>query len=336
MSKNFLVLILLTFCLLGKPNASAQEIKEYRTELSSDFDGVKDRGLKGNVQSIKTIYCTLGQTNEGDVVRIPEDADFDEFDQKGKLISYVHLGDYPVYFPIMETDKTFLKYDDSNTFHELSDFKRSWYNLYDDKGNFIESWEVENGVATKTQFAELKYDRHDRLLEDKTFWVDSTGNELDEHIINTYDNDGNLILKRIAGGASNLSILENPNSETLIKYDYDADGNNIEMVINAGGNLLGEQKIKNKYNDEGMLKETEIVSNSQKKIVFYEDGRITNKYTTRLNDRNEYKKNEEYLYKFDDTGNWILLNIYIRENSRYQENGSEKRVVIIREITYYP
>lgn len=334
MIKQFLILFaILLWTSVHCRKVEAQRTDDYYAELFSERDNATERSLKGNVKSIKTIYSKVDRTTGYRSLDRSHTAHIEQFDEDGKLVAYARYEGKPVYFPMLPAELEYLKYE-GDVIREVSDLARTRYKVYDEHGEFQESWYEEDGVAILDEMAELTYNSDDLLIDKKIFQMYSGVKELKEHSLYTYDNDEKLTEERISGGIINLNIPVNSTAETVIKYVYDDDGNQISMSIQSGGMMLGSQEIKNKYID-GELREVEIITGGRVKLFLLKDGCIIKKRITDSSHGNMYVNNQEYLYEYDNEGNWNALNIHISESSRHLSVPNQTQIFIKREITYY-
>lgn len=250
--------------------------------------------------------------------------------------------------PIVEFKKEFTKsgyifYEEHfDNFGKLQQYTK---NIYDKNGFRIESI-TENFVMPMKTVEKAVFDTIiKKQISTHAIFNDSI--KFDAFF--KYDENGNLI--------ESISIENADTTIDRLEYEYDNNKNIIlKKQIQRVDSDIYEYFSENKYNQEGNLVELTFKSdfaetksaydydkkNRLRKIVEYQSGEIQketifdefyNKTLVRFFVKGTPNKEINYKYKFDNKGNWIKSEVFVKENLE-----SNKMVPIYtetREIEYY-
>lgn len=166
----------------------------------------------------------------------------------------------------------------------------------------------------------FKYEKNGNLAEQKSIQNrDTTSNQF----VYKYNDKEEILLKK------QIQNSEYGVNEYLNEFKYDQNGNLIELSNKSD---FGESKSIYKYDGENRIKKLTEYSSGQieKETVF---DRFYNQTLVCFFVSNALHKEMRYKYKFDNTGNWIKRDVFMKEHF-----GDKKTLPIYtetREIKYY-
>ncbi len=195
--------------------------------------------------------------------------------------------------------------NNGNLIYHEDEYGGSTEYIYDADGKILfEEYITRNGAVRKTTYEydertireHISYDNEEELIriwsQDKDFLIQCLSEELESINYNEEENSIEIITKKSRGkwtyDEKNCLIKEEYTGGYIYFYEYDEFGNLLVKRDNAG-----EEKIRNKYNEQGKIVE-KMMDNSVEKYKYDEDNRLI--YVEFINSDGE-KRREEYIYK---------------------------------------
>lgn len=251
--------------------------------------------------------------------------------------------------PIAEFNQEFSETGNINYQENFDNFGKLEYsikNKYDKNGYRSESVS-ENFLMPAKSIEKVNFDtllgtqlsshviEDDSLKYDVFFKYDQYKNPVEQtHIQNgdttlsrceyKYDNEGRVLFKKQIDKGEFGPI------EAINEFKYDTKGNLLEIISKS--EFVGEIKSTYEYDSENRIK----------KITEYQSGKIDketsfdkfyNKTLVRLYKDNVLDKEMRYEYEFDNKGNWMRKDTFLKEHP-----GDKKAVLVYKEtrkIEYY-